>query len=359
MRQPSDRRRQHVTLFTFLVTILPIVPITSAVAQENSPLADVAVPHPERRTVADPSDNAVVSINPPPLLWPVASGKEVRYDVRLSPTEDFSDPATVQAGKLLGAIFNPHKPLAPGHWYWQYRTTRKSSADSKWSAVQRFTIDATAQLCVTPPAQELIAAIPHQHPRILVRTEQLGALRRLAQGTERLADCTRSADRLVKRAVEGVDAARPSQQGKDAFEAKNFAKWASKGYAAKLLAEVKALTFAFLLTGDSRYSKAAVTRGVTIARFDPNGATSRKVSDFADGSCMEAMALVYDSCYDQLDAAERELMRHAMLVRTAPWFAGQMNNLESRVFNAHVWQHIMQAVPPALRLASPRNGHYL
>jgi hypothetical protein len=57
---------------------------------------------------------------------------------------------------------------------------------------------------------------------------------------------------------------------------------------------------------------------------------------------MEAMALVYDCCYDRLDSGQRVLMRDAMMVRTAPWFENQMNNLESRVFNAHIWQHILQ-----------------
>lgn len=34
-------------------------------------------------------------------------------------------------------------------------------------------------------------------------------------------------------------------------------------------------------------------------------------------------------------------MHDAMIARAAPWFTRQMNNLESRVFSAHIWQHIL------------------
>lgn len=177
---------------------------------------------------------------------------------------------------------------------------------------------------------------------VIVSADKLALLRERVKDADMLAARTRSADRLVDRPVRGVEAARPCRKGKNAFETKNFAKWASKGYAARLLAEVKSLTLAYLLTGDRRYGEAAVKRGLAVARLDPNGPTSRRVSDFADGSCMEAMALVYDCCYDQLDADERALMRDAMIARTAPWFTRQMNSLEDRVFSAHIWQHILQ-----------------
>jgi len=208
----------------------------------------------------------------------------------------------------------------------------------------------------------MIKAIPIQHPRILVSADKLTRVRQRAKGTDYLASSIRAADRVVNRPVRRIEAARPSSQGKDAFEAKNFAKWASKGFAAKLLGEVKTLTLAYLLTGDGKYGDAAVKRGLAIAQFDPNGATSRKVSDFADGSCMEAMALVYDSCYDQLDARERDVMRQAMLARTAPWFARQINSLEARVFSAHIWQHILlqtTAVGLALQGEVPKADMWL
>jgi len=131
------------------------------------------------------------------------------------------------------------------------------------------------------------------------------------------------------------------EKGSNAAEAKQFAKWASKGYAGQLREAISWLTPAYLLTGDVRYGREAVRRALHIAALDPEGVTSPKVSDFADGSCMRAMALAYDSCYDLLETEEKVRLREAMLVRARRFFDRQVNNLEARVFNAHVWQHIL------------------
>ncbi|MBC8877200.1 MAG: DUF4962 domain-containing protein [Planctomycetes bacterium] len=336
------RKRHRLAGFVSAAIAYLAIFATMSTPCAESPLPVIAAIHPARRTAASPADGEVVTVNPPPLLWPVVSGADVRYEVRLSQAEDFSDATTIRTEDLRWAMFNPHRKLATGTWYWQYGMIRRSKPQPKWSPVRRFEVDDAARLSVTPSASEMIAAIPSKHPRILVSADKLALLRERVKNTDRLTASTRSADRLVRRPVRGVEAARPNKQGTNAFEAKNFAKWASKGYAAKLLAEVKSLTLAYLLTGDRRYGDAAVERGLATARLDPSGPTSRKVSDFADGSCMEAMALVYDCCYDQLDADERTQMRHAMIARAAPWFTGQMNNLESRVFSAHIWQHILQ-----------------
>ncbi len=308
----------------------------------NPPALNAAAIHPDRRVEASPTDNRLVAVNPPPLLWPVTSGSHVRYQVRLSQNARFSGETTIEADGLRWAMFNPHQKLAKGTWHWQVGTTRKPGADVTWSDVHQFQVDEAARTFVTAPAAEMVESVPREHPRILVSKKNLALLQEKLQGTDSLKSYIRSAEKLVGRPLRGVEAAFPSQKGQSEFEAKNFAKWASKGYAARLLGEIKSLTVAYVATGDDRFGREAIKRGVLVASFDPKGPTSRKVSDFADGSCMEAMALVYDSCYDLLADSEKEQLRDAMVARAAPWFDRQMNNLESQVFSAHIWQHILQ-----------------
>jgi uncharacterized protein DUF4962/heparinase II/III-like protein len=310
--------------------------------QAAPPTLDVEAIHPVRRIEASPAKNRLVDVNPPTLLWPVMSGRDLRYQVRLSQDAGFADDTTIETDGLRWAMFNPHQKLAEGTWYWQVGTVQKPGADLVWSDVYAFEVDDTAREFVTPPAAAMIQGVPKSHPRILVSAEDLPRLREKLQGTDALKGYTRSVEKLVGRELKGVEGALPSQTGKSQFEAKNFAKWASKGYSAKLLGEIKALTVAYIASGDERFGREAIKRGVLVASFDPHGPTSRKVSDFADGSCMEAMALVYDSCYDLLADSERAQLRDAMVARVAPWFNGQMNNLESKVFSAHIWQHILQ-----------------
>ena len=56
---------------------------------------------------------------------------------------------------------------------------------------------------------------------------------------------------------------------------------------------------------------------------------------------MRTMALAYDSCCGLLSADERTRLRAAMKTRAGRFFRKQMNNLEGRIFNPHVWQHIL------------------
>lgn len=323
-----------------------VVCLTVAIAARTT-LSAPAVPkndalHPAKRIDASPVDGRAVAVNPPPLLWPVTSGRDVRYQVRLSQDGRFSEEATIEADGLRWAMFNPHEELAEGTWSWQYGTTRRPGEDVKWSEVFRFHVDGSARVSVMPPAAEMIRGVPRDHPRILVSPDKLDLLRERLEQTELLIGDVRSAEKLIGRPAPGIEAALPTRKGASRYETRNFAKWASKGYAARLLGQVKLLTLAHVATGDERFASEAIRRGMLVAGFDPAGPTSRKVSDFADGSCMEAMALVYDCCYDLLDESQTKQLREAMIARAAPWFARQMNDLESRVFSAHIWQHILQ-----------------
>ncbi len=337
-----DASRPLRSFSPYLFAACLAIVFTADRAYSDPPALQVDVIHPERRVEASPVGGTLVSVNPPPLLWPVTSGSRVRYQVRLSQDEQFADNTTIEADDIRWAMLNPHRKLAEGTWYWQVGTVRKPGADVEWSDVRQFEVDETVRVFVTPPAEKMLGRVPEEHPRILVSADNLRLLREKLRGTDTLKSYTRSAEKLVGRTVTGVDGALPNKSGKSEFEAKNYAKWASKGYAAKLLSQIKTLTVAYIASGDERFAREAIKRGVLVASFDPGGPTSRKVSDFADGSCMEAMALVYDSCYDLLSEPEKKQLRGAMVARTAPWFDAQMNNLESRVFSAHIWQHILQ-----------------
>jgi len=325
-----------------LVVVWLAIAFAQRAACAELPVLKTQAIHPARRIEASPTNNRLVAVNPPPLLWPVTSGNDVRYQVRLAQDVHFPSKTMIEANDLRWAMFNAHQELADGTWYWQVGAIRRPRADVEWSPVHQFEVDGSARTFVTPSAEEMIANVPEKHPRILVSPEDLSRLREKLRGTDTLKGYVRSAERFVGRTVRGVEGALPSTRGKSEFEAKNFAKWASKGYAAQLLGEIKSLTVAYVATGDERFGREAIKRGVLVASFDPAGPTSRRVSDFADGSCMEAMALVYDSCYALLSEPERKQLRDGMVARAVPWFTGQMNNLESRVFSAHIWQHILQ-----------------
>jgi hypothetical protein len=296
--------------------------------------------HPATRQSAWPSDGVTVAVNPPSLLWPAVRGRDVRYRVRLSQDRRFPADKTMESEDLLWAIFNPHKRLRQGIWYWQYEVLRGEKLQKK-SDIHNFAVTGAAREYVTPSSEKMLSACPSSHPRILITADELAPFRRRVKNSPQARAIVREADGYVDRRPPSEQSGRPDEKGKDAFEQRNFAKWASKALGNRLSNSTSALAKAYIITGDKRYGRQAILYAVHVAGFDPDGVTSRKVSDFADGTCLRAMALAYDSCFDLFTAQEKSSLQEAIAVRAGRMFASWRNNLETRIFSAHIWQHIL------------------
>jgi hypothetical protein len=319
---------EHLKVFP----LLPAIPVEKA-------------PHAEIRSAPSPAGTKV-TVNPPPLLWPVADRDVLHYRVRLSRDKAFSRQATIIAEGLRWACCNPHRKLENGRWYWQYAAAGGGQQPA-WSEPCWFDVDDSARPFVTPPAEAILRACPKDHPRLLASAAELPELRRRAVGTVELKKIIDPADRCLGRELPDLGRARPQEKGDNRYQQRNFAKWASKAFAAKLAEEMTCLAPAYLLTGEEKYGREAARRATFIAALDPDAETSSKVSDFADGSCMHALALAYDSCHDLLSAEQRQQLRQAIRVRAGRFFQQSMKNMEVRIFNAHAWQHILMEAAEA------------
>ncbi|MCX7887931.1 MAG: DUF4962 domain-containing protein, partial [Verrucomicrobiae bacterium] len=235
------------------------------------------------------------------------------------------------------AMFNPHVKLAAGKWYWQYR----ASNSAEWSPVFQFRVEPGIRQFVTLSAEKMLTCVPAERPRVLAEAKQLAALRkRLAVRPEAKTFISR-AERLVDAKLPDVSQAQPKQKGTTAYEQRQFAKWASKAFANDIAEEVAWLAPAYLITGDKRYQREIMRRGLFVAELDPDGVTAPTVSDFADGACMRVLGLTYDLCYDVLSPAERSKLEAAIRARGERFFARTVNRLETLLGHAHIWQHIL------------------
>lgn len=296
--------------------------------------------HPMTRQVAWPSSGANVDVNPPSLLWPVVRDSAVRYRVRLSKDPQFRTPETIISQELLWAIFNPHAELARGKWYWRYEVIQGGKVQ-KESETFDFIVTDSARSYVTASAEQMLSACPKSHPRILITSRELVAFRRRVKGSQEAKSIISAAGRFVGREPPPESSGRPRQKGENAFEQRNYAKWAGKALGNQCAASTGDLAKAYIITGNKKYGRQAIRYATHVARFDPEGVTGRKTSDFADGACLRAMALAYDSCFDLLAPAEKTELQKAIAVRAGKMFASWRNNLETRVFSAHIWQHIL------------------
>lgn len=304
--------------------------------------AQILPPHPTIRTTPAPSYREPAHVNPPSLLWPLTKGNKVRYAVRLSQNRDFTG-EVFEATKLRWGIYNPHRKLGSGTWYWQYAVTPQPDKVPKWSEVLQFSV--SDELCpfVTPPSSDMLAAAHKSRPRIPAKpalTDKKKMRRLLKQ-----------ADRLLEKQIPSIDKAAPKEQGNNKFEQKVFTRVASKKFVNSVLGQVKKLVRVYRLTGDERYGRKALEYGLFVASLDPDGVTAPKISDFADGSCMQVLSRVYDGCQDLITPHQKWQLCYSLQGRTSRFFKKKVNNLEAKVFSAHLWQHILaQATEGALTL---------
>ncbi len=334
---------KKVEMFCYAIVLLCVL-TQGPTKAEKSAVTDlrslpVAI-HPVTRQTAWPSDGTIVDVNPPSLLWPAVKRQDIHYRVRLSPDPSFPADKTISSNDLTWAMFNPHTKLACGKWHWRYEVLRDGKIQDE-SKIHSFTVPDSSRIFVTPSAKEMLSACPKNHPRVLMTTDELAAFCKRLKNSQQAKSIINDADKLIGREPPAEKSAIPRQKGKNTFEQKNFAKWASKALGNRLSASTGSLARAYIITGDEKYGRQAVGYATHVAKFDPEGVTSRKVSDFADGACLRSMAITYDSCYDLLRPQEKTELQNAIAFRAGRMFSRWRNNLETRVFSAHIWQHIL------------------
>ena len=288
--------------------------------------------HAQPRIAPSPIDNKRVDRNPPPLLWPAERGEDVRYAVRLSQDSDFPECDTIAEEGFPWAMFNPHRELAHGIWFWQYGTSIEGSPYC-WSDRYEFEITGSVWCMETPAAADVIAACPKTHPRLWTLPDGVDDFKGHSKRF------TSRADQFLNAPLE--DDAMPPDKGEDEYQVFKFHRWGSKALAGNMASAVQWLIPAYLLSGEECYAREAIRRGLHVANWDADGYTNPVISDFADGSCMRVMAGVYDSCFDLLTEFQRKCLRAAMVVRAERFFREETNKIETLVFRSHFWQHLL------------------
>ena len=279
-----------------------------------------------------PANGTTVLFNAPVLRWPYQKGKQVKYEVQLSQNKNFEGNSTISAQGLIGAIFNPHKSLAVGVWYWHYKVTGKD-----WSGVQQFTVSDNALPMVSPSSDKFLSGISQSHPRILVNGKN-DIVTKLSSKPDAKAILTEADSALIQTLFSEADAT-PSAKGENDNQDKKLNSDAIVALGYSVNGMILPLCQAYLLTGNKSYREKAIAMAMRVAGWDPKGVTGSR--DFTDGMCMYDMALVFDTFYDDLTQTQKDTLQKAITIRASQFYKSWINNIESKVLSGHVWQLIL------------------
>ena len=317
-------------LFAFIVTAFMLIgTIRSQQIQVSKPTIDA--PYPKIRVYTTPSRGETPLFNSPSFQWP--STKKATYSVRLSMLKDFNSNLIEKTG-IPFAIFNPHKELELGKWYWQYKTN-----DGAWNAIDSFLITAATRKFQTPAIQIVSAGIPQEHPRVLVQKKNLLRFRTTAIPYKETALIIKEANGYLNKPAPKESITLPTFTGKDDLENEKIAVIAGKFAGRDIQKLILALSQAYVLTGDTIYAATARDWMLAISTWDPNGPSS--TSNFGDGSIMSSLAIGVDTFWDLLSPSDRKKIIQQVTVRAKKFYAQWIGQVESRSSSMHVWQHIM------------------
>lgn len=297
------------------------------------------------RNTTSPSNGESPKFNSPSFQWP--SKKNAIYSIRISTSKKF-DEALIEKNKIGFALFNPHRQLTQGKWYWQYKINQEN-----WNPIDSFVILTSTRIFPTLPVDKIINNIPAAHPRVLINKSEINNFRLNASKTKEAIGIINEANKTLTNPIPKEIDALPKYQGKNKFENEKIASIASKWSGREIQETLNTFSQAYILTGDEKYFKAAKFWMLEVATWDPLGPSH--TNNFADGGIMSSMAIGLDSFWDLLTESERNQIKINISTRADQFYKLWMNQVESRSSSMHVWQHIMHNL---LETALALNGEH-
>lgn len=286
----------------------------------------VEIPEPHMRTP--------LRVNPPTFRWPAGKAAP-RYTLQLARAADFRGARSVEVNE---GFWRPPAPLEPGLWHWRVRPE-----GGAWLPAASFRIAPELPRWEIPDWGALLASIPKERPRIMLRPERVAEYRAKAGGPQR--EAVRAWMRRMEPAL-GAELESGRKRGtvqltgderEDKARGAKVRRWDAKGAAARLLGPVEDLCWLWMLTGDARFAGEARRRVLIVAGMDPRKELDDRTSDFANARAVSAGGIAYDMLYDQLSPADRDALRRMIVARAEPIFRKLRGG---RLFSAHGWQHV-------------------
>jgi hypothetical protein len=256
-----------------------------------------------------PAEGTTVGTNPPALAWLTEPGAQA-YTVQLARDAEFTrELSTISNTPYV--LYTHTVTLAPGTWWWRYACEDGTGARSGWSKVRNFTIASDAQAFPRPSEEQIQQRLPSTHPRLMMRPEEVEALRKACLGPqkERWNQLRAAAEESLSSPL--TPEPPPYTNGK--FSADEWRRNYTDTINACATAETLALCYR--LSGEARYGEGARKWLLHIASWDPAGTTSLKINDECGMPILYVTSRAYDWAYDALSEPDREKMRAMIRAR--------------------------------------------
>lgn len=302
--------------------------------------------------LTEPSPVGIVSENPPFLHFQKKYDDEKRrrteklstlFYFRMARDADMQKPV-FESGARRWSFYCPYKPLEKGTWYWQCGVARKDAPHSiKWSEAFSFAITGTERP-MSAPAYEVLEAglIKNGHPRIECGPADVGHLmpddRKLAGQLREVCESALQAP-LPKTFMDFSRWDDPSVRKSGTTKSQKASYILGDFERGKMMPMVRG----YLLTGDKRYRDGALA-GADVLFPGYRELEANKLNEGFTKDIYGALVnTLFDSLFNELDAARRAQWRDAIAVEAREYFETLLDEYEHIPYNEHRWQMFIQS----------------
>ncbi len=286
---------------------------------EVSPIDSPEEYHEKMRTLPYPRSTNELYINPAPLIVPQNMKTGVYLQFALSSSVDFAENTTILSEPLEWNMWNPHRRLDTGVWYWRFRNISDAGEAEQWSDTYSFEIHGDEPTFVTPSWETFLTMAPQYSPRLYCFLDaKLPAAREHAPEHPEYAD-------LVRRAAAELAVDYPT--GLDKLYADHES----------LYRNVDVLYQAYQLTLDETYAEKLIELLQAMLNH-PCPASVLYSENFITSTVTFAHAAVYDLLNGRLTPAMREAARSFVAQQCLRFYNSNRGYQENHIFDNHFWQ---------------------
>lgn len=264
-----------------------------------------------------PQAEHTIFINPTPLIVPKQMKESDFLQFNLSPSKDFTGEGTQLSEPLKWYMYNPHRELKPGVWYWRFRSVSKDGKEMAWSKTYQFTVAENTPVFVTPTLDKFMNNIPKEHNRIYCFLEE-----QLPEARRNFREHPEYDEMIVEsRSALSMDFRNDKRVYKQVGQLYN---------------NTDKLLPAYLLFQRDKYADKMVqnVRCVLNAEMDKQVLAN----DFNAGEMVYTLACTYETCYDRFTPEERQQIEDIILYILDVQMKGMIGNPENLLYEEHFWQ---------------------
>lgn len=323
---------KKVAFLSALVTFsfLSILSSCSDEAPVNNPSTDtptIQQPdayHDKVRTQPYPKADNELYLNPSPLIVPQAMKTAELLQFALSRDDAFGEAETVLSEPRPWCMYNPHRTLETGTWFWRFRSVKTDGTAGEWSQTYSFEVKDETPRFVTPTFEAFINNASRQHPRLFsFLDDKIEAARlRVTSHPEY--------KQLINLAATALNAD---------FSA------AALPYSptTELRLYTDYLYQAWHLTQRAVYADKLYNLLTQLLQAPPTDA-QLFASNFDATDIASAFLNAYDALYHRLTDAERTATETQLMRVALKYYPQQRGTEENHIFDNHFWQQNMRVL---------------